>query len=98
MMGINFLTFENNTGFRHWFLQRVSALSFLSVLLTVYFTNSFIFGSLGFLFIIIHVNCGLETLITDYMHDSLAKIYTEAILDILVICLTKSALLLFILI
>lgn len=98
MMNINFLRFENNTGFRHWFFQRVSALSFLSILLIVYFTNSVTFGSLGFFFIITHINSGLETLITDYMHDSLAKIYTEATLDILAICLVKSIFLLFILI
>ena len=98
MMHMNFLILENKTGFRHWFFQRVSALSFLSILLIVYFTNNVIFGSLGFLFIIIHMNSGLETLITDYMHDSLAKIYIEAILDALVICLAKTVFLLFILI
>jgi succinate dehydrogenase hydrophobic anchor subunit len=95
-LSINFLKSENNDGFRHWFFQRISALSFLIISFIVYFTNSAVFGGIGLLCIISHINSGLDTLIADYMHDSLAKIYTEAVLDILLICLAKSLFLIFI--
>jgi succinate dehydrogenase hydrophobic anchor subunit len=89
---------SGNNGFSHWFFQRISALIFLSLLIVVFFTNSVVFGCVGLLFIITHINSGLETLITDYMHDYLAKFYTEVILDVLIISLTKSILLMYILI
>nr|QIC54993.1 succinate:cytochrome c oxidoreductase subunit 4 [Cryptophyta sp. CCMP2293] len=98
MINIHLLTVETNNGFKHWVSQRVSALIFLSILLVVYFTDSVVFGGLGLLFITSHINSGLETLIFDYMHDSLSKIYTKAILDVVVICLLKFIMLLFILV
>jgi succinate dehydrogenase hydrophobic anchor subunit len=91
----NFLIVHNNQGFSHWIFQRISALCFLISLFLVYFTNSILFGLLGIFIVIIHINSGLETLLIDYLHDPVAKKYTETILDIVIVCLVKSAVLLF---
>jgi succinate dehydrogenase hydrophobic anchor subunit len=90
-----FLIVHNYQGFNHWIFQRISALCFLTSLFLVYFTNSIIFGILGVFVIIIHINSGLETLLVDYLHDSVAKKHTETILDIVIICLVKFSVLLF---
>jgi succinate dehydrogenase hydrophobic anchor subunit len=79
----------NKRGFNHWIFQRVSALCFLSIVTIVCLTNNFTLGFLGVFILILHINSGLETLLTDYMHDYKAKIYTEATLDIIAICLVK---------
>jgi succinate dehydrogenase hydrophobic anchor subunit len=89
------LTSENSRGFTHWIFQRISALSFFSLLVLVYFTDNVVFGCFGLFVITIHINSGLETLVVDYMHDYKARIYTEAALDILTICLVKSVFLFF---
>jgi len=91
----NFLIVHNNQGFYHWIFQRISALCFLISLFLVYAINNIIFGLLGVFIIITHINSGLETLLVDYLHDSVTKKYTETILDIVIVCLVKSSVLLF---
>jgi len=87
---LQFVFLKNSKGIQHWFVQRISALSFFVLFLIVYFTNNLILGSFSIFFLVWHISYGLETLIVDYMHDSLAYIYTEAVLDILIVCLVKA--------
>jgi succinate dehydrogenase hydrophobic anchor subunit len=90
----NFLIMHNNKGFNHWVFQRISALFFLISISLVYSTNNIMVGLLGVFIIITHINSGLETLLVDYLHDSVAKKYTESILDIVIISLVKFSVLL----
>jgi succinate dehydrogenase hydrophobic anchor subunit len=92
----NFLIVRNDQGFNHWIFQRISALCFLISIFLVYFTNNIVVGLLGVFIIITHINSGLETLLVDYLHDSVAKKYTESILDIVTVCLVKFSVLLFV--
>jgi succinate dehydrogenase hydrophobic anchor subunit len=84
------LTIYNPKGFDHWVLQRVSAVTFLIVLFIIFFTNNVSLLSLSAFLVTAHISCGIEALVTDYMHDFLAKIYLEATLDILTLSLVKT--------
>lgn len=88
--------FKNSSSFNHWFFQRIFACSFFVFLVFIFLTDNLICSSIAGFFLVVHFNYGLETLLVDYMHDIVAKIYSEAVLDILVVCLSKAIFLFYI--
>lgn len=71
-----------NRGFFHWFTQRMSAcFLMISVLLIVVLNNLFLgFGAL--LLVVIHLESGIHTIVSDYMHDTRSKLIVDMIIDV----------------
>ena len=82
-------------GFFHWFFQRTSAFLLLFGLVVVVVTDSFSFGFIGILILLFHFEAGLHTVIADYMHDSNAKLISNTAIDLVLICLAKTAFIVF---
>lgn len=91
----NFFKFFNQ-GFLHWFTQRVSACFLvISILLIVASNNLFVgFGAL--LLVIIHLESGIHTIFSDYMHDIKSKLISNMIIDVSIIFFTKAFLIILI--
>ena len=58
---LQFAFLKNSKGIQHWFVQRISALSFFALFLIVYVTNSLVLGSFSIFFLVWHISYGLET-------------------------------------
>ena len=81
---INFLQ-----GFFHWFIQRTSALFIiLFIFISLFFFNLYLF-LLSFFILTLHVFAGIETLVYDYIHDSIKSILIIFCLRINLLMLLK---------
>ena len=64
-----------SAGFFHWFLQRFTA-GFLFLLgIVSFFFQSSLLGYLLFIGLSLHLKLGVESLINDYCHDKILKIF-----------------------
>lgn len=84
--------FLETKGSFHWYIQRFSAIVlFFSCFLLIFsnFVNIFLMAFL-FLFLLFHIEAGLENFICDYMHNEFSIFISKIFLDLLIIFSLKS--------
>jgi succinate dehydrogenase hydrophobic anchor subunit len=83
-------------GFFHWFVQRLSAVILLLLIVLLVTFNSSFPGFILYLVLLAHFEMGIHTIISDYMHDFTSKLLTNITIDLLIISLVKSFFLVFV--
>lgn len=78
-----------SAGFFHWFLQRCTAILLFLLGIVGFFFQSTMLGYFLFIGLAIHLKLGVESLINDYCHDKILKIFGIMQLHIFFIYILK---------
>jgi succinate dehydrogenase hydrophobic anchor subunit len=79
-----------NQGFIHWFTQRTSACLLVVSIICVAVSNNLFLAFVAMLIMLMHLETGIHTLISDYMHDLKSKLISNLSIDLLIIYLAKT--------